>query len=254
MSSEPGTVERTIGLLFELAAVQGEVTVSAIAARLALPQSTAHRLLQQFVAMGLVQKSTGGRSYQLGAQMHLLGELITRKDKLVQCALPAMHKMVKRFGERCSLGQFHPAGNTVEFVSYVESPHPLQYHVQMHQPVSVLWGSSGRVILAFLPAETIAEILKSNRRSPTGVSAMRMQELNRELGKIREQGFAVSRGEKIDGVAALSAPIFRSDARVVGGLTMTVPNVRFQQRKEKAMGRSLVAEARAVSTALDSLH
>lgn len=251
MAAERGTVERTVAFLFELAAAEGDVTVSAMAARMGLPQSTAHRLLQQFVALGLVRKTRGARTYQPGPGMHRLGELITRKDTLVQCALPSMQRIVRRFREGCTLAAFRPADNTIEFVSYIPSPHPLRYHVELYQPVSVLWGSSGRAVLAFLPVETVTDVLKANRRSPTGVPAMRPHELQRELGLIRERGFAVSRaGEKIDGATAVSAPVFGPGPRVVGCLTITVPVMRFQEGKEQPMGKALVAEARAIANLL----
>jgi DNA-binding IclR family transcriptional regulator len=243
-----GPVDRTLAFLFEVAATEGEITISAVAARTGIPTSTAHRLLQRFLSHGLVQRTRGARSYQLGPGMHRLGELITRQNVLVQIALPAMHRLVKHFTEGCTLGVYRPGDRSVEFVAYEESPHPLRYHVELRQPVSVLWGSAGRSVLAFLSAEVIDEVVRSNRNSPTGIPAMSAFELNRELGLIRQKGYAVSRrGERVDGAAAVSAPIFASASRVVGCLTLTVPVTRFDERKVAVIGKALLKETRGIS-------
>lgn len=54
MESERSTVERTVKLISFLAAKDGDIGVKELANELHLPQSTAHRLIQQLIVLGMV--------------------------------------------------------------------------------------------------------------------------------------------------------------------------------------------------------
>jgi len=251
MESERSTVERTVKLIGYLASKEGDIGIKEIADELHLPQSTAHRLVQQLIALGMVQRVHGVRRYEFGPEMYRLGAMIANKVDVVQLAMAPLHRIVAYSNESCALALYRDDDAALVFASTVESPQPLRYQLDLYKPVSVLWGASGHSVLAHLPLERIKTLLKKEPRSPTGLAPLPVRELVRELESIRKQGFAVSkRGEKIDGAAGVSAPIFGAMNRIVGCFSLFIPRMRYPEAREGELARLLVHEARELSNVL----
>jgi DNA-binding IclR family transcriptional regulator len=127
----------------------------------------------------------------------------------------------------------------------------LRYNPMMHVPLSVLWGASGRAILAYLPKDEVDRIFAGEGKSPgSGEPRPTRQKLERELAQVREAGFAVSRGQKIAGAVGVSAPIFGSSGSVVGSLSVTVPDTRMTTKYRSMIGKLVAAQGRQLSKAL----
>lgn len=251
MPSERSTVERIVRLISYLACQEGDIGVKDVAEELKLPQSTAHRLLQQLIGLGMVQRVPDARRYEFGPEMYRLGAMITNRVNVVQLAAPALHRIVAYSNESCALALYREDDATLVFTSAVESPQQLRYQLDLYKPVSVLWGASGHSVLAHLPDEQVKALLKKEPRSPTGLAALPMRELNKELKRIREQGYAVSkRGEKIEGAAGVSAAIFSAGNRVIGCFSLFIPRMRYPEERENELARLVVKEARALSDVL----
>lgn len=246
--TEDGSVERTVRLILYLSRSHGEITIKTLSRELHLSPSTVHRLVQRLVSLGIMQRLGATRTYELGLEMYRLGARMSSKANLVQLATSSLHRMVKRTNEGCALGIFRPDDLTVIFAAYVESPQPLRYRIELFNPVSILWGSSGRSILAFLDSKVASSLVRTRRRSPTGIAPAATGDLLKELDLIKARGFAVSRrGEKIEGAAGISAPIFDPSGHVIGCLSLTIPDSRYRSDREDALGRMLVLEARKTS-------
>ncbi|MFQ6684879.1 helix-turn-helix domain-containing protein, partial [Bordetella pertussis] len=191
MENERGTVERIVRLIAFLASQDDDVGVKDIADELQLPHSTAHRLLQQLVALNLMQRVQGARRYAFGPEMYRLGAMISNKVNVVQLASAPLHRIVAYTNESCALALYRDQDATLVFAKQVESANQLRYQLDLYRPVSVLWGASGHAVLAHLPPERVRTLLKKEPLSPTGLAALPARELNRDLKQIREQGYSV---------------------------------------------------------------
>ncbi|KDD06130.1 methylaspartate ammonia-lyase N-terminal domain protein, partial [Bordetella bronchiseptica MBORD681] len=94
-------------------------------------------------------------------------------------------------------------------------------------------------------------IIQKEPLSPTGLAALPARELNRDLKQIREQGYSVStRGEKIEGAAGISTPIFGTGGHVIGCFSLFIPRIRYPEHRETELAQLLVREAGALSDVL----
>ncbi|CCN06085.1 transcriptional regulator, IclR family, C-terminal domain protein [Bordetella bronchiseptica MBORD675] len=251
MENERGTVERIVRLIAFLASQDDDVGVKDIADELQLPHSTAHRLLQQLVALNLMQRVQGARRYAFGPEMYRLGAMISNKVNVVQLASTPLHRIVAYTNESCALALYRDQDATLVFAKQVESANQLRYQLDLYRPVSVLWGASGHAVLAHLPPERVRTLLKKEPLSPTGLAALPARELNRDLKQIREQGYSVStRGEKIEGAAGISTPIFGTGGHVIGCFSLFIPRIRYPEHRETELAQLLVREAGALSDVL----
>ena len=120
-----------IGLLAHVAATQDPIKVSAVAAALDLPSSTAHRLIGQFVELGLLKRLPGSRHYTTGTEALRLGTLLSQHDNIVEYAMPHLHRIVQASGESCALGLYRESDATMFFAAQVHSAEPLRYHINL---------------------------------------------------------------------------------------------------------------------------
>ena len=149
------------------------------------------------------------------------------------------------------LGLYLPVPRKMIFAEKVDSSQLLRYQLPMNMPLSVLWGASGLAILAYLPDDQIDAILSEEGAAPaSGEPPPSRAALDRQIGKIRACGFAISYGQKIAGAAGISAPVFGANGIVVGSLGVTVQLSKLKAADERRLGLLLSEKAAELSRRL----
>lgn len=250
-ATDTGTVHRAIALLREIAEAEGEVQIKALAARLALPPSTVHRLLDLLAREGMVERDDAAHTYRAGREFFRLSSLVFNANPLRAVALPLLAEAVRECNETAYLGLYLPREHRMMFAAVCESPHPLGYRVRQNEPVSVLTGASGRSILAWLPEREVDAMLAAESASPAVRKAVRSRRaLMEELAQIRARGHAVTYGQRIPGAVGVFSAVFDAQGAVVGCIGYTVPEQRHQPAQLPRLAAAARRYAGALSTAL----
>jgi DNA-binding IclR family transcriptional regulator len=242
-----GTVQRTLGLLRLLAESDDPVAVRDVAAALDLPPSTSHRLLHQFMSAGFVVTAPAGKQYQIGPELRRVAALIQSKSSVATTVQPFLDELTAACDEASLFAVFDRATAGVAFAAKADSSQALSYRISLNTPVSAYWGSSSQVILAYLPEPDLQRVLAAAHPSPVGARPPLEEAAFRAyLAGIRDRGWILTRGEKLPSAVGTSAPVFGS-AGVVGSLTVTIPEVRFQASMESRIQRLVVESAARIS-------
>ncbi len=246
-----GTVARTLRLLQELAQADDVVTVAGLGSRMGLPSSTVHRLLQLLRAEGFVEPDTSSRGYRAGAELHRVAALIAGKQSIVTIGRPVMERLGEACGETVLLGVYLPYARKMSYVEEVESPHALRFEIPGNVQLPAVWGSSGRVMLAYLPEEEVRAVLAM--REPCPVSGETIDDDDAFLDKlrrIRARGHDLSRGEQLADSVGIAAPVFQSDGKALASLTVTLPSSRFRSADQRRLTELVVGSAKELSNIL----
>lgn len=84
--------------------------------------------------------------------------------------------------------------------------------------------AAGKAILAHLPEERTREIVDRRGLPPkTDATITDEETLLEELKEIRSRGIAINRGENIDGIRAVGAPVRGADRNVIGAFSVSGP-------------------------------
>lgn len=245
-----GTVERVVHLLSALADVSGAVSVSSLAGKLNLPVSTVHRLLHLLRKEGIVEWHADTHRYTIGPEFFRIAARIVAARNIPGLAQPYLDDIVNTFNETVLLGLYLPNRKAMTFAGRADGSLMLQYRVAMHQPLSLVWGASGRAILAFLPQDVAADIAASEVRAPgNGALPLGRDALMAELANVRAVGYAVSEGEKLPGARGVAAPVF-SNTGVIGCLCLTSPRDRLSLKAVPEIANKVAANAAALSWVL----
>jgi DNA-binding IclR family transcriptional regulator len=254
MNRATGTVERVIAFLTAVAATTGPIKVSSLATALSLPPSTVHRLIGQFVRLGLLKRTTDSRYYEIGFEAFRLGATLSQRLNIVDIAMPRLHRIAQETRESCVLGLHRESDATMFFAAHVQTPEALRYHVDLFKSESVLWGASGRAILAYLSPEMSKVLLEARPVSPTGLHPLSSKRLQNELALIRSRGYSASnRGERVANASGIAVPIFGAHNRIAGCLALTIPNSRYVKSNESKFAHLMKIEAGKLSAELTKL-
>jgi DNA-binding IclR family transcriptional regulator len=243
-----GTVARVVDLMRALAEAGRDVGVSELARRLDLPVSTVHRLLKLLIEQGMAEKARDRRRYRAGLELFRVGALVANQRHQAEVIEPVLQRIGEECGEACFYCLYLPAPRKVMAVSRVDGPLPLHYTYHLFQPMSLMWGATGRSILAFLPEAELTELMGKPEPSPAnGAPLPPASRLRAELAEIRDRGYAITQGQKFNDAVGMAAPVFADGCTPVSSLCVTVPKYRFQWKMESKIAPILVREAAKLS-------
>ena len=220
-----------------------------LSAQLEAPKSSLLPLLRTLTARGYLEQGPLGE-YRLGPKALEQGMGSPAHRAWPEIARPALRALMQRTGETVFLGALGGDGTAVVFVDKVESEQVIRYTAGVGDRRALHATSSGKVILAFLPAPERERILRAlplkryTDRTVTSLPALRAA-----LEEVRQTGICVNLDELAVGAAGIAAPIFDRDGRVAGACAIGGPTDRVRPRL-KLLATEVRATARAISALL----
>jgi DNA-binding IclR family transcriptional regulator len=224
--------------------------VRQIADALDMPPSTIHRLVNSLEGLGLVQKDRDDGSYGIGLEFVRIASQVSSRLPVRATALPLLQELVAACDETALLGIYDSLRMEMMYVSEIETRHPLRYAVDLYHWLPLTAGAGGLSILAFLPAEQQENLLAKPIVAFTKSTITEPEELRRQLSEIRRRGYVLTRGTRIPGAVGLGVPILGLDNHVVGAVTLTIPEQRFNEADEHLLAALLTSCGRRISERL----
>ena len=231
-------LEKALDLLFSFQPDSPEQSLFEISRRLRFPPSTTRRLLKTMMSRRLVQQDPITKLYRLGPGVFYLASVAKEGLDARRVALPVMERLRDVTGENTTLHELRDGRRVC--VEKAESKQVLRDTVLIGDQFPAHCGASGKVLLAYLTAEEIKDYVNSAKplAALTARTITDPQKLSAELSRIKRRGFAFSCGERVmDGLCAISAPIFDYDGKVRYSLTITLTPFRL-----RAKGRDKLAQ------------
>jgi len=120
------------------------------------------------------------------------------------------------------------------YLDQIAGQSALQSHNWVGQHIPLHATSNGKVLLSGLSAD---EVEKRLPRLPsyTGETVTSRAKLRRELGEVREQGWAVAVDELEVGLTAIAAPIRNAHGDVIASLSVSGPTFRLGESRVKEL-------------------
>jgi IclR family acetate operon transcriptional repressor len=225
----PGTqaVQRAVALLKAFEETHPELGLTALAQVVGLNKATTYRLLTALESEGLVIKSAAGDAYRLGPELMALGVRALRSSDLRAVAHPELVALANETSETATLEVL--AESDVLILDEVFGAHL----VGATHWVGTRWAayatSTGKAMLAFLTPQERQRILPARLTAITAQTLRSHSALERELGQIRKQGYAIANQELEAAYIAIGAPIFNHEGRVVAAISVGGPQTRLTQ-------------------------
>ncbi|MDM5196768.1 IclR family transcriptional regulator [Fictibacillus enclensis] len=215
------SVKNSLRLLRSFSLDEPEKKVTDLASSLGLGKSTVSRLLATLASEGFVLKDPETHKYRLGLSILNLNTVVTSNLEINRESLPVLQRIVQNIGEAAHVAALE--GMDVVYLNRVECKHPVQIlsHVGRRNPIHCT--SSGKVIMAYQKQDVIDQLLESPLQKYTVNTISDSDDLRTSLHTIKEQGYAISIEELLEGVASVAAPIRDYTGKVVYAISVTGP-------------------------------
>lgn len=227
----------------------GPWNVRQLARQMETSPATVHRIFGTFEARHLLTRARDG-GYLPGVELFRLSRSLQDHCSPVGLAHSHVRALAEQSGEAVLLGAYDSTRRELMFIDSVQAAHPLHYDIAMYQWLPVHSGATGLAILASLtPAERHA-IYQASLPKVTPATLVSEPDLEKACARVREQGYALTVGQRVTGTVALAAPIFSAEGTVFGVISVAVPERRFDPNREGTLARGVISAAASVTGAL----
>ncbi len=222
------------------------VGVSALAGKLRLTKSNAHRILRTLVSTGFAQQLDSGE-YAPTLKVWELGTLILNRLDFLQVAKPHLRRLNEETGESVYLATLN--GKEVVYLDVLESRYPIRINATIGGSAPPHCSASGKLLLAYNPL-VAAEYLAHPPARFTARTLVKPAEIQRMLESVRRLGYAVNDGEWLEGVCGISAPIHSGQRQAIAAIGITALKERVSRQALKGFANLVRDVAMRISREL----
>lgn len=226
-----------------------ELSLDQVARMSGLNESTALRYLLSLAKHGLVERDDTSGRFRLGLVLFRLGTRSIEFRDIIPLSLPVMEQLLARYGESVNLATRQH--NQVVLLKVLESPSPTRKGAKAGEP-DVWHGSSlGKAMLATLPAHEVTQLVgEGPLPSLTPNTIVSVVELQRDLNRTRERGYAVDDEESVEGLRCIGVCIHDHADVPRYAISVSGPKSRMTYQRTEEIGATLITAGRNLSLAL----
>lgn len=195
----------------------GRVGLSELTRRTGLAKATVHRICGELVDWGVVERAVD--AFRLGPVLFDLGSRVPGRRAFRDAALPFLGDL-----EAATAQTVHLAVLDQGEVLYVErlpgrSTADVPSSVAARLPLHCT--ATGKCLLAFGPDELLDRVVTAGLVPLTTNSISDAGELMNHLDQVRETGVSYEKGEVVDDLVSVGAPVFGAWNRLAGAISVT---------------------------------
>lgn len=226
------SARRALQILLQFSAKRPELTIDHLLETHDISQPSAYRYLSLLREMNLIEERSKGVFVLSPQVLKLARAAEVTMDYRAEAQL-LLERVSKRTGETALY--LRRVNDAAVCLAIAESEHPISISFQPGLLMPLHGGAAAKVLLAEYDkrSQYLAAV-----RPP--LSADARSELEKDLDRIRAEGFAESRGEVDEGVWAVAAPV-RAHGVLVGAMTVVAPTYRLEEEHKVEIADELRA-------------
>jgi DNA-binding IclR family transcriptional regulator len=230
-------LDRAFAVLDLLAESDLPLGLAQVASSLQLHKSTAHRFLMVLERHRMVERTTAGK-FRLGLRLFDFGNRAIEQYDLRDRAQPHLRRLVGETEETAHLCILEGAR-----VVYIDK---MITRIGASNPVHCT--SVGKAILAFMPEEKVADVLRRTRFERfTHRTVATPEALRVEIEKTRRRGYAVDDEELEEGLRCIAVPVLDAQRQPVAAVSVSGPSFRVTAQKLPSIANHLLHCVRGIS-------
>jgi DNA-binding IclR family transcriptional regulator len=238
-------LDRAFAVLDLLSESDTALGLAQVASSLQLHKSTAHRFLMVLERHRMVERTSAGK-FRLGLRLFDLGNRAIEQYDLRDRAQPHLRRLVNETEETAHLCILEAA--RVIYIDKIEPARSVRMITRIGASNPVHCTSVGKAILAFLPEERVADVIKRTRFERFTHRTIATPEAFRaEIEKTRRRGYAVDDEELEEGLRCIAVPLLDAQRQPVAAVSVSGPSFRVTAQKLPAIANQLLQCVRGIS-------
>jgi len=222
---------------------ENSLSISELSAKCDLPLSTLHRILKAMIKQGMIEQDEQTKQYRLGTIWMELGLQVYDTMDYISKIRPELERLARKVEESVYLSK--PAGLDTIIIERIDSAaNPIRIYDQLGIRIPMHIGAANKAILAAMPVaqakETMEQLMPHEE----------IAEFEAQLVVIRQQGFAISHGERTAGTSSIAVSILNGFGEVVGAVSIGFVSFNVSPEHIENLTDSLVETGKHVSAKL----
>jgi DNA-binding IclR family transcriptional regulator len=220
-------------------------TFERIHSRLGYTRSTLYRYLKILSDAELLT-SLPEAGYTLGPRIVELDHEIRAHDPIIRASRPLMLKLVRDVPGIALLCRSYR--DKVLCVHQERSTTEIESTYERGRTMPLLRGAASRIILANMPARTIAALYERQPRdfAAAGLGGT-LEKVQESLRRVRKVGWDQTTGEVTQGITGIAAPIFGERDKVLGSLSISFAARTMNAKRTVSIAERVVACAESIT-------
>ncbi len=188
-----------------------------------LPRSSAHRLLKELTALGVLTYEPETKTYRGGFSLAALGAQVTSNLDIRQSCRPALKALHDALGNVVTLSICGEDSGI-----YIDKIEPSDFGLRLHSEIGKSFPlhctAMGKLHLAHGTEALRMRVLNGPLEARTEATITTAEDLLVELERVRAQGFAIDDEEISRGLTCIGAPIFGLNGEIIAAMSLTAPS------------------------------
>lgn len=201
-----------------------DLSLSELSRRTGIPKASVHRLAQELLDWGLLERS--GTEYRLGMRAFELGSRVPRFRVLRDALRPYMEHLHYTTKEAVHLGVLD--GLEVLYLEKIAGGPRSVGASRIAGRMPLHCTATGKVLLAYSSPDLLDEVLGRPLDRLTPMTLVLPGVLRERIQRVREVGHAIEHEETAIGYCSVAVPLFGSSGLLLGALSVTAPSFRAQ--------------------------
>jgi IclR family pca regulon transcriptional regulator len=196
-----------------------------VSERTGIPMPTAFRIAATLEEGGFLERTEDGQLYP-GVAVLTLGSSALRGSGLVQSAERPLRTLAHATGETVNLGVLQE--DRVLYLARIRNSDIVTANIQVGSTLPAVYTSMGKLLLAYLSPDDVSRRIGPDAFRPGhGPNAVASRaQLDEQLDRIRDQGYAIQDEELAAGLRSVSVPVFGPAGSPVAAINVAVSSAR----------------------------
>jgi DNA-binding IclR family transcriptional regulator len=235
--------------VLELLAAAADLTIGEISSRLSIPRNSAFRIVTTLRDHGYLDRDQSKQTYRLSRKLLALGHSVVEQEGLLAKSIDVLADLRDESGETALIAALISDGGIV--LEQAIAAQPVKVSVQIGCRFPLHTAAPAKVILAHLPARYRDRLLKTcHFEKLTDKTITSREALLEQLQTVKQNGYAVDRGEEVDGVHCVAAAVFDYRSQPVASIWVTAPAQRLPEERFETIAELVKRHAVRISRRL----
>jgi DNA-binding IclR family transcriptional regulator len=222
-----GSVDNALRLLL-MFRERRSVRIADASREMDVARSTAHRLMQMLQYHGFIEQDPESKAYVAGPALVEVGLSVVRDLDVRAVARPYLNELVEELEETAHLVQRR--GRDIIFVDTIESPRLVRVGGRTGTLLPAHSTASGKTLLAGMAPDDFRKLYPERKlKALTERTTTSRKDLEDELERVRDVGYATNFGEGEADVAAVAVAVGGHGGEPLASISVSPPLARLTE-------------------------
>ena len=217
------TTLRTIDILKLVSRKPDGITLDEICEKLDLPKTSGYDIVTTLVQTGMIHVARGQKQrYTIGLTAYRIGINYTNNLDFISTIDPVLKAFSREVGKTVFFGI--RSDDAIVYICKFEPENPIITTATVGTKNPIYCTSLGKAIMAYSDEEEAGQLMERiTFKKHTERTICTREELEKELERVRDKGYAFDARELEEHMECVGAPVFGQDGNVMGAISVSSP-------------------------------